>query len=73
MGDIDISDMVHDTSIATKRWWNTFFISCWVTLINPRSYLNRMLRLPGPFSDPDWVPGDDTIAVLHSAKVLFVS
>ena len=38
-----------------------------------RTYLNRILSLPGPFADPDWVPGQETIRNLTTAKVLFVS
>lgn len=38
----------------------------------PRTYLDRFLKKPGPASDPDWVPGEETINALESSKVLLV-
>ncbi|EFR03165.1 NEDD8-activating enzyme E1 catalytic subunit [Nannizzia gypsea CBS 118893] len=33
-------------------------------------YLHRVLTRSGPYSDPDWVPGPETIAGLESSKIL---
>ena len=38
----------------------------------PRTYLDNLLNKPGPASDPDWVPGPETISALESSKVLLV-
>ena len=38
----------------------------------PRTYLDNLLTKPGPASDPDWVPGPETISALESSKVLLV-
>ncbi len=38
----------------------------------PRTYLDNLLNKPGPASDPDWVPGPETISALESSKVLSV-
>lgn len=38
----------------------------------PRTYLDNLLNKPGPASDPDWVPGPETIHALESSKVLSV-
>ena len=38
----------------------------------PRTYLDSLLNKPGPASDPDWVPGPETISALESSKVLSV-
>lgn len=35
-----------------------------------RKHLHTLLNKPGPFSDPDWVPGTETINALGSSKVL---
>ena len=37
-----------------------------------RTYLDNLLNKPGPASDPDWVPGPETINALESSKVLLV-
>lgn len=37
-----------------------------------RIYLDNLLNKPGPASDPDWVPGPETINALESSKVLLV-
>lgn len=37
-----------------------------------RTYLDNFLNKPGPASDPDWVPGPETIRALESSKVLLV-
>lgn len=37
-----------------------------------RTYLDNLLNKPGPESDPDWVPGRETIDALESSKVLLV-
>lgn len=37
-----------------------------------RTYLDNLLNKPGPASDPDWVPGPETISALESSKVLLV-
>ena len=37
-----------------------------------RTYLDNFLNKPGPVSDPDWVPGPETIDALESSKVLLV-
>jgi len=37
------------------------------------SCLDRVLARPGPFADPDWVPGAETKALLESARVLSVT
>ena len=37
-----------------------------------RTYLDNFLNKPGPASDPDWVPGPETINALESSKVLSV-
>ena len=37
-----------------------------------RTYLDNFLNKPGPASDPDWVPGPETINALESSKVLLV-
>lgn len=38
----------------------------------PRTYLDNILTKPGPASDPDWIPGLETISALESSKVLLV-
>ncbi|BCS20382.1 NEDD8-activating protein UBA3 [Aspergillus puulaauensis] len=35
-------------------------------------YLYKALSKPGPFSDPDWVPGDETIKSLEESKILVI-
>ncbi|KAL4946399.1 hypothetical protein BDV06DRAFT_182489 [Aspergillus oleicola] len=35
-------------------------------------YLYKVLSKPGPFSDPDWVPGDETIKILEESKILVI-
>ncbi|CAD6564353.1 MAG: hypothetical protein ASARMPREDX12_002634 [Alectoria sarmentosa] len=37
-----------------------------------RTYLDNLLNKPGPASDPDWVPGPETISALESSKVLVI-
>ena len=37
-----------------------------------RAFLDKILSKPGPASDPDWVPGPETISALESSKVLSV-
>ena len=37
-----------------------------------RTLLDKLLSKPGPASDPDWVPGPETISALESSKVLSV-
>ena len=37
-----------------------------------RRYLNNFLTRPGPFTDPDFVSGTETIASLEASKVLLV-
>jgi hypothetical protein len=41
-------------------------------LLKHRKYLDRVLNRSGPYADPDWMPGYDTINSLESAKVLSV-
>lgn len=38
-----------------------------------RTYLDNFLNKAGPTSDPEWVPGQDTIDSLETSKVLSVS
>ncbi|KAL3479358.1 hypothetical protein BJX99DRAFT_77564 [Aspergillus californicus] len=35
-------------------------------------YLYGALSKPGPFSDPDWVPGEETIKSLEESKILVI-
>ncbi|KAL4955438.1 hypothetical protein BDW69DRAFT_119482 [Aspergillus filifer] len=35
-------------------------------------YLYKVLSKPGPFSDPDWVPGVETIKALEDSKILVI-
>ncbi|KAL5048755.1 hypothetical protein BDW71DRAFT_177418 [Aspergillus fruticulosus] len=35
-------------------------------------YLYKVLSNSGPFSDPDWVPGDETIKSLEESKILVI-
>ncbi|EZG08386.1 hypothetical protein H106_02410 [Trichophyton rubrum CBS 735.88] len=35
-------------------------------------FLHRVLTRSGPYSDPDWVPGPETIAGLESSKILVI-
>ena len=35
-----------------------------------RTYLDRVLSASGPFADPDWVPGPETISAVEQAKIL---
>lgn len=35
-----------------------------------RKHLYKALTKSGPFSDEDWVPGQETISALESSKVL---
>jgi ubiquitin-activating enzyme E1 C len=35
-----------------------------------RKYLNNILSRPGPFTDPDWVPGEAQLETLARAKIL---
>lgn len=35
-----------------------------------RKYLDNVLRRAGPFTDPDWVPGDQIIQSLESMRIL---
>ena len=37
-----------------------------------RKYLDNVLTKPGPFTDPDFVPGVETITGLETSKVLLV-
>ena len=37
-----------------------------------RRYLDHVLTQPGPFTDSDWTPGEDTINSLESSRVLLV-
>lgn len=46
-----------------------FFI---VILTLVRKYLYKALSKAGPFSDPDWVPGNETIKSLEESKILYV-
>ncbi|KAJ9625907.1 NEDD8 activating enzyme [Taxawa tesnikishii (nom. ined.)] len=39
---------------------------------NARKYLDNLLRRPGPFTDPDWVPGEAPIQALDNVKVLVI-
>lgn len=34
--------------------------------------MDQVLTRPGPFADPDWTPGSDTIELLESSKVLVI-
>ncbi|KAJ5727648.1 hypothetical protein N7493_005468 [Penicillium malachiteum] len=36
------------------------------------NHLHKVLSKPGPFSDKDWVPGQDTISALESSKILVI-
>ncbi|KAJ5716873.1 hypothetical protein N7488_002519 [Penicillium malachiteum] len=36
------------------------------------NHLHKVLSKPGPFSDEDWVPGQDTISALESSKILVI-
>ncbi|KAJ5267509.1 hypothetical protein N7478_010317 [Penicillium angulare] len=36
------------------------------------SHLYKVLSKPGPFSDEDWVPGEETINALESSKILVI-
>lgn len=38
-----------------------------------RKHLYSVLTKSGPFSDEDWVPGQETISALESSKILCVS
>ena len=38
-----------------------------------RTYLDSFLNKPGPKTDPDFVPGEDTITALETSKVLSVA
>ncbi len=48
--------------------WASFL----VILTLRRKYLYKALSKPGPFSDPDWVPGNETIKSLEESKILYV-
>ena len=37
-----------------------------------RRYLDQVLSRSGPFTDEEWMPGDETIRTLEDSKVLFV-
>ncbi|KAJ6028175.1 hypothetical protein N7540_003751 [Penicillium herquei] len=39
---------------------------------NRWNHLHKILSKPGPFSDEDWVPGQDTINALESSKILVI-
>jgi len=44
-----------------------------LNLTTDRTYLDNFLNKPGPTSDPEWVPGEDTIDNLETSKILSVS
>jgi len=41
-------------------------------LIAPRKYLDTILSTQSPFADPDFIPGEDVISFLESARVLVI-
>ncbi|KAI9840245.1 MAG: hypothetical protein M1837_001828 [Sclerophora amabilis] len=45
------------TTISTRAKWKR---------------LDHVLTRPGPFSDPDWVPGEETIKFLEASKILVI-
>lgn len=38
----------------------------------PRKYLDNIMTRPGPFTDEEWIPGQETIDSLEESKVLSV-
>ncbi|KAI9735647.1 MAG: hypothetical protein M1834_001663 [Cirrosporium novae-zelandiae] len=50
------SDLTDGVVLDRKRW----------------THLENVLKESGPFSDEDWVPGQETIDVLESSKVLVI-
>ena len=44
----------------------------WPRLIACRKYLDNILSTKSPFADPDYIPGEDVITFLESARVLVI-
>ena len=61
--------MVNGTASARARWCVSLDVP-WITLIESRIYLDNILMRGGPFTDEEWVPGEETITSLEQSKVL---
>lgn len=64
--------MTNGTETSRKRWSVPVMSQRCSLLIACRKYLDNILTRAGPFSDEDWVPGQETINGLESSKVLLV-
>lgn len=61
--------MSNGAASGRARWYANSN-SLLTTLTAYRKYLDHILTRRGPFTDEEWVPGEETITSLEQSKVL---